>query len=177
MVEIWKPIPGYEGLYEVSNAGSVRGIDRIATFADGTPYKPQKGKVLKQSTDKIRRKTVDLYKNRSRKTVYVHSLVLSAFLGPRPDNMDCCHNDGNPSNNHIDNLRYDTRSGNFADKLIHGTHNRGEKSPVHKVTEEQVHQIRQRAKNGESFTRIAKDMPISRRHVSDIVKRIYWFHV
>jgi hypothetical protein len=177
MHETWKPVPGYEGLYEVSDFGNVRGVDRMATNAQGIELKRQRGKILCQGTDRIKRKVVDLYKHRSRKTAYVHFLVLSAFVGPRPDGMDCCHNDGNPSNNHIVNLRYDTRSGNFKDKLIHGTHNRGENSPVKKLTEAQVHDIRRRAESGDSHENIATDFPISRRHVTDIINRIYWFHI
>jgi len=177
MQEIWKSIPGYEGLYEVSNIGNVRGIDRMATFKDGSPYKMQRGKVRSQGTDKIRRKTVDLYKNRARKTVYVHALVLLALVGPRPDKADCCHNDGNPSNNHVSNLRYDTRVGNFQDKLKHGTHNRGENSPVRKLTESQVYEIRRLAQSGISHQGISESMPVSRRHVTDIVNRVCWFHI
>jgi hypothetical protein len=52
----------------------------------------------------------------------IHTLVLEAFAGPRPEGMEGCHNDGNPTNNHIDNLRWDTRSANNQDTLRHGRH-------------------------------------------------------
>lgn len=177
MQEIWKSVPGYEGFYEVSNFGQVRSIDRITLRKDGTPYQKMPGKIFKPGIDKINRKHVDFYVMGKRHCFYVHYLVLLAFVGPRPEGMDCCHNDGNPLNNHIDNLRYDTRSGNLQDKVQHGTHNRGEKSPVHKLTEEQVYEIRERAHKGESHQSIAKTMPVTRRHVSDIVRRVNWFHI
>jgi len=177
MEEIWKAVPGYEGVYEVSNFGRVRGLDRIIMRKDGTPYKKQPGKILSAAIDRINRKHVDFYVRRERKSFYVHYLVLLAFVGPRPDGMDCCHNDGNPLNNRLENLRYDTRSGNFKDKLEHGTHNRGENSPVSKLTEDQVHSIREMAKNGISLSDIGQNMKVSRCHVRDIVARKCWFHI
>lgn len=52
----------------------------------------------------------------------IHSLVLEAFVGPRPDGMEGCHNDGDPANNHLANLRWDTRAANNQDTLRHGRH-------------------------------------------------------
>jgi len=52
---------------------------------------------------------------------YVHCLVLEAFTGPRPPGRDCCHNDGNPENNSLANLRWDTRRQNQLDTKKHGT--------------------------------------------------------
>lgn len=177
MQEIWKSVPGYEGFYEVSNFGQVRSIDRITLRKDGTPYQKMPGKIFKPGIDKINRKHVDFYVMGKRHCFYVHYLVLLTFVGPRPEGMDCCHNDGNPLNNHVENLRYDTRSGNFKDKLLHGTHNRGENSPVHKLTEQQVLEIRSRSANGESIGDIAKTMPIGYSHTRDIIARKYWFHI
>ncbi|WP_248099523.1 HNH endonuclease signature motif containing protein [Corynebacterium kefirresidentii] len=52
----------------------------------------------------------------------VHRLVMAAFVGPCPDGMEVCHNDGNPANNYVGNLRYDTHQANYADMFIHNTH-------------------------------------------------------
>lgn len=51
----------------------------------------------------------------------VHRLILETFIEPCPKEMVCCHNDGNFRNNHINNLRWDTRSNNELDKHRHGT--------------------------------------------------------
>lgn len=48
--------------------------------------------------------------------------MLTAFVGPRPDGMVTCHNDGNPANNNLSNLRWDTQSNNQLDAVKHGTH-------------------------------------------------------
>lgn len=50
----------------------------------------------------------------------IHRLVLETFVGPCPEGMECCHNDGNPQNNCLENLRWDTRSNNSKDTIKHG---------------------------------------------------------
>jgi hypothetical protein len=50
----------------------------------------------------------------------VHSLVMLAFVGPRPDGLEVCHNNGVASDNRLSNLRYDTRSENNVDSSKHG---------------------------------------------------------
>lgn len=73
----------------------------------------------------------------------VHRLILEAFKGPCPDGWQACHNNGIRDDNRIDNLRWDTQSGNFADKRRHGTHLQGERHPRARLTALQVEQIRQ----------------------------------
>lgn len=91
---------------------------------DGVVIGP-KGKPLKPELDKdgYQRFTI-------RKRHYSgHRLVYEAFVGPIPKGMVCCHSDGNPRNNRVDNLRVDTQRANIADKKAHGTHQVGEKHP------------------------------------------------
>lgn len=66
--------------------------------------------------------------SRPHKVVYVHRLVLIAFVGPPPDGMEVCHNDGDPTNNVLSNLRWDTRTGNMRDAVDHRTHVNARKS-------------------------------------------------
>lgn len=115
--EIWKPVRGYEGEYEVSNAGRVRGLDRILT--DGRSWR---GRVLKQVTNHNGHRRVMLQSGAEQKYKWVHRLVLEAFTGPCPDGFDGCHNDGDPSNNHTDNLRWDSRRENAKGRVRHGNH-------------------------------------------------------
>jgi hypothetical protein len=53
----------------------------------------------------------------------VHRLVLETFVGPCPDGMECCHNNGDPADNRLENLRWDTLSSNAYDRVEHGVHN------------------------------------------------------
>lgn len=83
--------------------------------------------------------------------------------------MEACHDDGNASNNRLENLRWDTPTNNHADKQRHGTQSQGEKHYRARLTTVQVIEIRLRFKNGDNQKTIAKDFGIGRDHVSRIV--------
>jgi NUMOD4 motif/HNH endonuclease len=118
--EHWWPYPGWETLYEVSDHGRVRSLDRIITTSHGvtrrhrglvlTPHVADKGHLfltLKSGERQLRR--------------FVHVLVLSTFHGPCPPGNQSCHWDGNPAHNCVTNLRWDTQSANMLDMVRHGT--------------------------------------------------------
>ncbi|MFJ4107914.1 NUMOD4 motif-containing HNH endonuclease [Oerskovia enterophila] len=116
--EVWLPAVGYEGLYEVSNHGRVRSLDRID--ANG---RRRKGRILLPVKNlKGGRLRVDLYRGGQKRMLLIHRLVLMTFVGPAPDGMEACHNDGNHTNNAPNNLRWDTSSANKLDSVRHGTH-------------------------------------------------------
>ena len=97
MQEIWKDIPEYEGLYQVSNLGRVKSKKKI--------LKPIKGEYLK----------VGLSKNGVQTTKYIHRLVAETFLGKC--NLQVNHKDENKYNNHLDNLEWVT----FKENMNYGT--------------------------------------------------------
>lgn len=124
MIETWKAVVGFEGLYEVSDWGRVRSIDRVRhvvrRLSDGREVHSNRhlrGVMLKPGTVESGHQLVVLGKGNSR---LVHSLVLTAFVGPRPAGSDSCHEDGDPANNNLLNLRWGTRSDNVRDMLSHG---------------------------------------------------------
>lgn len=123
MPEMWKPVVGYEGLYEVSDLGNVRSVDRTVWHSRGFEM-TLKGKPLAQNPRGGYLRAC-LTKDGKHKTISVHKLVLEAFVGKRPDGQDICHNNGNRTDNRLTNLRYDTKSGNAKDMVKHGTHNFG----------------------------------------------------
>lgn len=146
LVERWKPIPGYEGIYEVSNLGRVRSLDRIVWRKIGrgeTPERkapaPMKGKLLRPGKASNGYPTVSL----RGKTHTVHSLVLLAFVGPAPEGHECRHLDGNRENPRLSNLRWGTRAENVADAAAHGTQVRGERYSTAKLTDEAARKIRE----------------------------------
>lgn len=117
--ERWLPIVGYEGLYEVSDHGRVRSLG--GTGLHGKPKSTRLRKLTPKDSGHLQ---VDLWRDNSRRMRKVHQLVLEAFIGPRPGHgYDGCHWDGDPANNHVSNLRWDTKLGNAADTRRHGTHN------------------------------------------------------
>jgi hypothetical protein len=127
----WKPVPEFEGIYEVSSAGEVRRLHKRGTF-----------RILKPSVTKHGGyHRVDLRREGTRKPATVHALVLSAFVGPRPAGCVCRHLNGNPQDNRLENLRWGTPQENSADSRIHGTFKLGENHPSAKLTEEQARKI------------------------------------
>lgn len=119
--ERWLPIPGWEGLYEVSDHGRVKSL----------PILGHNRKVLLRVLKPLLRGraakyfTVHLRNSKRGRMVAIHVLVLETFVGPRPPGMHACHNDGDPANNRLENLRWDTPKANMADRDRHGTTFRG----------------------------------------------------
>ncbi len=114
---IWKDIPGYEGLYQVSNRGDVKSLDRITT---GNRRRRIKGKLLSKTFTSTGYYKVELCKDGKRKSLKVHRLVAIAFI----KNPDCKpyinHIDCNPLNNCVENLEWCTPKENTAHSITSG---------------------------------------------------------
>lgn len=117
MDEIWKPVLGYEGLYEVSNHERVRSISRMVINSNGVGERRSPGKLLKQYMGDVGYYCVALCKDGIPKNKRVHDLVCSAFHGPRPEGMEVLHLDGTRTNNKPENLMWGTRSDNMKDPI------------------------------------------------------------
>lgn len=115
--EVWVPVRGQEGAYEVSDLGRVRSLDRIVHISDGRK-RLWAGQVLNPFPKRRGRLAVGI----NDRHVYVHKLVLEAFVGLRPERMEGCHNNGDYTDNRLVNLRWDTQSENMRDRVRHGTH-------------------------------------------------------
>jgi hypothetical protein len=119
MKEIWKPIKGYENLYEVSNIGRVKRLsttvgcgNQYVRFSRAYPETILKHRLNKHNNSEYTFYSVRLYNNGKWKDHKVHRLVLKAFV-PNPDNKPYCnHKDGNTENNRIDNLEWVTAKEN-----------------------------------------------------------------
>ena len=110
MKEEWKPIEGYEGLYEVSNLGRVKSIERNVPFRGSSIT--MHGKVLKPYANENGYCFVVLYQNTRQKRHKIHRLVAETFI-PNPEKKKCInHVDGNKKNNRVDNLEWCTHSEN-----------------------------------------------------------------
>lgn len=110
MSEVWKPIEGYEGIYEVSSLGRVRSLERTLIDNKGRRH-PVPSRILKPKNDRGYCK-VFLCDLNKRKECFVHRLVAQAFL-PNPNNYPVInHKDENPHNNHVDNIEWCTISYN-----------------------------------------------------------------
>lgn len=120
VTERWLPVVSWEGYYEVSDLGRVRSVDRVVPYQGGSPRRIR-SRILRQITDDFGRRRVTLAKHGRNYPVRVHHLVLTAFVGPCPQNMERCHGVGGNGDNRLCNLRYDSHSANMFDKQRDGT--------------------------------------------------------
>jgi hypothetical protein len=139
--ESWLPIPGYEGFYSVSNMGRVRTEPRTYVSKNGVT-KPVKARFLKcGATGKGGYPRFSVSVNDVSRVLYVHQIVMLAFVGPPPEGQEVLHYDGNPVNCRLDNLRYGTRAQNIEDAKRHGTFPMYENRPGAVLTKDQAREI------------------------------------
>lgn len=157
MQEVWKPIPGYEGRYEVSDQGRVRNNNK---------------KILALCSVSGGYKAVSLGKNNSK---LIHRLVVAAFLGSAPlDKRLVLHGNGDRFDNRLSNLRYGNHKDNSADAKLHGTQTKGERQHAAKLTVKQVLYIRT---SNETGIALAKKFSVTTACISAVIKRKNWRHV
>ena len=157
--EVWKDIPGYEGAYQVSSLGRVRSLDRQVVTKTGV-VRNMPGKVLSPGRYDGHMAVV-----LGRKNFHpVHHLVALAFFGPRPEGMQVCHTNGDPKDNRVENLRYDTPHENSVDVYRIG-------GAIHKLTAADVMSIRTRLVNGETGAALAREYGVSEAAISRVKLR------
>lgn len=113
--EFWKSVVGYTGMYEVSNFGRIRSVDRVCS--DGRRCK---GRMLKIAQQPAGYEFVVLSKAAKLKPRNIHRIVLEAFVGPCPHGYETRHKDGVRTNNVLSNLCWGTSSENNFDIRRHG---------------------------------------------------------
>ncbi len=175
--EIWLPISGFEGFYEVSNLGRVRALPRESYF---TRYgvaivRRHKGRILKPGVVSGYLQ-VAIYKNPVRTQRKVHQIVLDAFVGPCPDGQEGRHKNGKRDDCRLENLAWGTKLENAADKRQHGTMSEGERHPSAKVTAKDVVDIRN-AKGRLTQERLATEYGVGQSTIRSIQARRTWKHV
>jgi hypothetical protein len=186
--EIWRPVDGFGGLYQVSNLGGVRSLDRIIRRKDGS-VENKKGRVLKQSMSGKGYATgkgylfVPLCYEGKRKLMYVHRLVALAFLTPS-DAPHVNHIDLNKTNNAASNLEWVTPKENIRHAVDMGqfaiAHQGGMTLAVNnpnrrkKLTPEAVDDIRKACARGERQADIGARFGITQAIVSKIHRGQIW---
>lgn len=126
--EAWKPIPGYEGLYEVSDLGRVKSLAKALHSSRWGGVRKWPEKVLKANANGSGHLYVRLWKDKRQTKSYVHRLVLEAFVGPCPEGMEALHHDDDPTNNILGNIRWGTRSENMTDMVRNGKNHNASKT-------------------------------------------------
>lgn len=174
MNEVWKDITGYEGLYQISNLGRVKALPRNIPGA----YNNREF-IKKTGCDRYGYPQVGLSKNGKYSCKRIHQLVAMEFV-PNPHNLkEVNHKDENKSNNHADNLEWCTAQYN----LTYGhrlDNSMGEKHHKHKLTEEQIKEIRRiYVKNDLEFgqSALSKKYGVSHQTIGFVVRHETWKHV
>lgn len=120
----WRDVPGYEGLYQVSDCGIVRSLDRTVIGGACGPTKRIRGRELSQATDRGGYKVVCLCRDGSAKSAKVHRIVAEAFI-PKEHGRHCVnHIDGDKTNNSVENLEWCSQLENNRHAIATGLHSR-----------------------------------------------------
>lgn len=176
-LEAWKPVVGYEGLYEVSSLGRVRSLPRR-----GGSNRTYGGKILRASWQKAcegkRYLAVGLSREGESVRLRVHKLVAEAFLGPCPPGQGVRHGPAGVADNSVANLCYGTSLENAADTIRDGTRLLGSERYNAKLTEADVIEIRCRHASGDgSYVSLGREYGVDWSLIRGIVKRRRWGHV
>jgi hypothetical protein len=180
MQETWKPVVGYEDLYEVSDLGRVRSLDRVIEKQSRWPGVrvtcALQTCVLKATNDTKGYPQVTLSKDGVVAYFRVHQLVLRHFVGEPPEHQEARHMNGVRSDNRLNNLCYGTRKENHADKNRHGTALKGEDLHNAKLTEFGVRVIR-RLVGSLTGREIANIFGVGPMTISRVKNSGSWTHV
>ncbi len=157
-MEIWKKVKGFECTYEVSNFGNVKSL-----------HNKNFGNLLNKINDNYL--YVNLFYKNKRLKIGIHRLVAISFI-PNPENKpQVNHKDGNKLNNNVSNLEWNTSKEN----IIHSYKNNLQTKGNHKLTKEQVIEIRKTKDS--NYTNISKKYNVTRHTISNILKNKTWINL
>ena len=158
MTEIWQPIKGYKGIYEVSNLG------KIKSYALDKPH------IKKLSYKRMGYPYTMLYKNGRGQWVNIHRLIAKTFI-PNPKNKpQVNHIDGNKQNNKVSNLEWVTHSENTIHAFKIGLMARGEEHKSAKLSDKEVREIRKKYSSGKYLQKeLAEKYNVGQASISRIV--------
>lgn len=169
-VEIWKPITGYEGRYEISNMGRVKSFKKTK----GQPFR------IRNTSGKSGRYAGVNITGHDGKTKRwpIHTLVAQEFIGPRPKGMHINHKSGNRRDNNLENLEYCTPSANLKHAYRIGLASHvGSNHNNAKLNEEKVCDIRKLVRSGFRQSEVAQMYGVNRTTVVGICTGKHWTHV
>ena len=172
--EIWKAIPGYEGLYEASDRGRIKSLPKTIYGGNGA-VRHHDERILSAGTNSRGYKMVVLFKYTKRSTRNVHRLVVRSHLGDKKG-LVVNHLDGVKTNNVLSNLEWTTSSSNQRHAYRTGLRERqaGEKNGRAILTRNCVALIKKRLMNKEPMAKIATDYKVSRSAVQYIKSERTW---
>lgn len=180
MAEVWLDVPDYVGLYQVSNLGRVRSLDRVETIRTrwgGTALRLRPGRTLHApgAHPPGRYWQVNLCSDAGVQRRQVSRLIAEAFLGPCPAGQQVRHLNGDHSDNRAVNLAYGTPKQNAADKESHGTVARGERINTARLDTASVRRIR--TTTGAAASDLAQQHGVTPSTIRRVLRGETWRHV
>ncbi len=166
--EIWKPVLGWEKTHEVSNLGNVRSLRRGQILRPGDCGKGYLGVLLWINARKP---------GERKRSAKVHRLVMEAFSRTKNPGMHVAHNNGDRTDNRLENLRWATIEDNFSDRKRHGTSQVRKGEPRDKLTKAQVADIRRLIKEGWSSRALGTHFGVNPTNIDHIRNRRTWKNV
>lgn len=177
VTENWKPVKGFEGMYEVSDEGRVKALPCEHRHWCGRMIpQPERLITLTKHTGGYRMVAL---KNEQRGGIkkFVHRLVMEAFVGDG-SGRDVNHIDGDKTNNHLANLEYCDRLHNVRHAIRTGLQNNaGEGNGMHKLTAEEVIAAHAMVARGSSCLAVASQFGVTESCIDQIVKGVRWKHL
>lgn len=164
--EEWKPVKGYSN-YLVSSWGRIYSI----------PRKTSRGGILKLSPDRLGYLCVGFWENGKTRTFRVHTLVATAFLGPRPKGAEVLHGPNGNRDNRASQLRYGTHQENMIDMVRYGVAALGEDHRLARLTKEIVAECRIRNDGSESYLALAEEFGVDVSTMGQAIRGKTWRHV
>lgn len=170
----WRNIKDYEGLYQVSECGEIKSLDRKSKRKDGR-FNVYKGKVLKQGKNNRGYNVITLTKNGTQKTFLVHRIVAMNFIKNVENKKFVNHIDGDKRNNRSENLEWTT----FEENIKHAWENKiykpikSESVNTAKLNHEKVKNIRKNARN-KSVKELAKEYGVTSTTISNVLNFKSW---
>jgi hypothetical protein len=167
--EEWREAPGFPG-YRVSNLGRV-----MTSWRSGpNPVPFYCWRILSRRPEKSGHLHVEIKGKRH----FVHKLALLAFVGPKPNGHECLHDDNNPANNRITNIRWGTKSENYADRVRSGKGNGGERHGMAKLKDADVVEMRSLYATGKwPSQRLGIKFGVSQSVALDAVRGVSFRHL
>ncbi len=175
--EFWSPIKGYDELYEVSNWGRIKSLEKVILYSNGRRYLYEE-KILKLNPSNGYR-TISLVKDKVKLTNMVHRLVAGAFKQNPLNKTFVNHEDGDRSNNYYMNLSWSTPSENQLHSYNVLGHKavRGENNGASKLKEKDISLIRHLYSTGISQGRVGLMFGVCQEAIRKIVYKETWAHV
>lgn len=174
--EVWRPVVGFVGIYEVSDFGRVRSLPRVMRNRHGTTS-PVKGRILECKGRVAKYPMVSLANGRGHVTRAIHTIVLEAFVGPCPEGLQCRHLNSDKSDNRLSNLCWGTPLENASDRKVTGQSPVGEGNSRARLTTTQVLEFRRLRVAGRCMKEVAREYRLPYYLVVNSANGTTWRHL